>query len=435
VGALVVLTSAIVLAVARVDFAPGTWMEYIWSHRIWFIFLALFVAMAAMELVAYKVHRRHFDYSTARPLDEAAMKRVGARWLALLFCVFAATFLYCVIFEYKFYVWPYPEGYHYQNFHKFFLVAMPTLLILSAPYFWMVERHARPNGPVDEFLVLARCLPRAWRGLWLKEARADGWQAICNPHVRNLFIGLLVKFFFVPVMLVGCVQNWKAWQEVSRRLLVDFDVMIWGVAENNGVNWLQIHGCVLLFLFTLDMTIAIVGYIASMRIFDTQVTSAEPTFFGWAIALCCYPPFNVLGGYLTGDVTRDSWRIEDVSNHPLLFIAASAGIIALLAVYTWATFAFGMRFSNLTNRGIICNGPYRVVRHPAYICKNTAWWIASIPILLIGWEVGLLHAAHLAMVTGVYFLRAITEERHLMREPHYREYCQKVRWRFIPYVY
>ena len=32
----------------------------------------------------------------------------------------------------------------------------------------------------------------------------------------------------------------------------------------------------------------------------------------------------------------------------------------------------------------------------------------------------------------IYGLRAITEERHLMREPHYRDYCKKVPWRFIP---
>ena len=36
----------------------------------------------------------------------------------------------------------------------------------------------------------------------------------------------------------------------------------------------------------------------------------------------------------------------------------TAGFLALLVVYVWATTAFGIRFSNLTHRGIFANGPY-----------------------------------------------------------------------------
>jgi protein-S-isoprenylcysteine O-methyltransferase Ste14 len=35
----------------------------------------------------------------------------------------------------------------------------------------------------------------------------------------------------------------------------------------------------------------------------------------------------------------------------------------------------------------------------------------------------------------LYFLRAITEERHLGNDPDYREYCKKVRYRFVPGVW
>ena len=40
------------------------------------------------------------------------------------------------------------------------------------------------------------------------------------------------------------------------------------------------------------------------------------------------------------------------------------------------------RFSNLTHRGIITNGPYRYSKHPAYLAKNLSWWLVSMPFMI-----------------------------------------------------
>jgi len=37
--------------------------------------------------------------------------------------------------------------------------------------------------------------------------------------------------------------------------------------------------------------------------------------------------------------------------------------------------------------------------------------------------------------SAVYFVRAWTEERHLLADPEYQAYVQKVRYRFIPGIY
>ena len=37
--------------------------------------------------------------------------------------------------------------------------------------------------------------------------------------------------------------------------------------------------------------------------------------------------------------------------------------------------------------------------------------------------------------TFIYYMRAMTEERHLSLDPDYREYCKKVKYRFIPKVW
>jgi protein-S-isoprenylcysteine O-methyltransferase Ste14 len=98
-------------------------------------------------------------------------------------------------------------------------------------------------------------------------------------------------------------------------------------------------------------------------------------------------------------------------------------ILVLVGIYLLATVAFGLRFSNLTNRGIITSGPYRWVKHPAYLSKNLSWWLISVPFVAgAGWVVAVQSCALLVCVNLVYFLRAKTEERHLRADPAYRDY-------------
>jgi len=104
-------------------------------------------------------------------------------------------------------------------------------------------------------------------------------------------------------------------------------------------------------------------------------------------------------------------------------------IIILIGIYLWASVALGAKCSNLTNRGIVARGPYAFVRHPAYISKCLAWSIATLPYLSI------INVAGAFFWVFIYYLRAITEERHLGKDPEYRDYCKKVKWKFVPYLW
>ena len=42
---------------------------------------------------------------------------------------------------------------------------------------------------------------------------------------------------------------------------------------------------------------------------------------------------------------------------------------------------------------------------------------------------------YLAGWNMIYFLRAMTEERHLRADPDYRAYCEHVPYRFIPGIW
>ena len=65
------------------------------------------------------------------------------------------------------------------------------------------------------------------------------------------------------------------------------------------------------------------------------------------------------------------------------------------------------------------------MRHPAYVSKNTFWWLSTLPFLA---STGSLadaarNAVLMAAVSGVYFWRAMTEERHLRADADYRTYA------------
>jgi protein-S-isoprenylcysteine O-methyltransferase Ste14 len=86
---------------------------------------------------------------------------------------------------------------------------------------------------------------------------------------------------------------------------------------------------------------------------------------------------------------------------------------------------FGTRFSNLTHRGILTNGPYRWTKHPAYIAKNLAFWLTFIPFI-VSQNIGdsIRRCVLLGLLNYVYYLRAKTEEANLSTDPVYAQYSE-----------
>ncbi len=112
-----------------------------------------------------------------------------------------------------------------------------------------------------------------------------------------------------------------------------------------------------------------------------------------------------------------------LAGQPVLLGVFGVSLVALTAIYAWATVAFGFRFSNLTHRGILTHGPYAISRHPAYLSKNLFWWLSTLPFFTTGsWVDGARATIILAIVSGIYFWRAKTEEWHLGADPDYQAY-------------
>ncbi|TVV72651.1 DUF1295 domain-containing protein [Sphingomonas solaris] len=290
--------------------------------------------------------------------------------------------------------WYWEGGYAFAM--GFFTVAAPVLVVLSIPYvLWLDRRLIEPR---DGAFALGALL--LGQGEVDREALAE--------HARQW----AVKGFFTAFMISIVPGNYG---NVVRGDL--------GVALADPVSLTQ---WLIAVMFLIDVAMATVGYLLTMKPLDAHIRSANPYAAGWAAALICYPPFILMGQggplyYHTGTQEWSAW----LAGHPIALALAGAGLVALTAIYAWATVAFGLRFSNLTHRGILTHGPYRWSKHPAYLSKNLFWWLSSMPFLVTTGSMTdmVRNTVTIAAVSGVYYWRARTEERHLGADPAYRDYA------------
>lgn len=90
----------------------------------------------------------------------------------------------------------------------------------------------------------------------------------------------------------------------------------------------------------------------------------------------------------------------------------------------------GSTIGTAAGQHLIDHGPYGCVRHPLY-SGMLIMWLGTPPALGSWW--GLLAALGLLVC---FTVRARDEEHMLLEElPGYREYCRRVRWRFVPGVW
>jgi protein-S-isoprenylcysteine O-methyltransferase Ste14 len=292
--------------------------------------------------------------------------------------------------------WVFPEyGDWYNTFWSLLRRFGVSLAVFSVLYTWIVDGQMR--DPHDAYWQLGRVV----LGHPSDARRAD---------IANHYRGWLIKAFYLPLFVVFTHGQLNG-------------ILTYDLSTIKSTNIRLFHFLTDL-IYALDVLYATVGYILSSRLIDTQLRTAEPTMFGWVVALECYMPFwgKVFSPlYLHYDgIGFENW----LSGVPTVRWVWAGVILALELIYLLATFAFGVRFSNLTNRGILTNGPYRYTKHPAYIAKNLSWWMITLPFVPYhGWADQVKWSLALAGVSTIYFLRAKTEERHLSKDPAYVEYA------------
>ncbi len=355
--------------------------------------LACGVPMVLWSLLVDKVHRSPstgIDWSAPpRPLRESldiSLIKIAGLWATWA----AIGFLYCVG------RWYWDGAYLFSM--KVLGAGAAPLLALSIPYvIWLDRRLVEPRDGAWHFgqLVVGR-------------AEAADREAV-HEHLRCWAI----KAFFLAFMIAIVPGN--------------FYDTVTPSADAIGRNIISLTRWLISAMFMIDVTFATVGYVLTMKPLDAHIRSANPYAAGWMAALICYPPFIMMnpGGPLDYKPGTADW-VYWLDGHPLLLSIVALLLVALTALYAWATVAFGLRFSNLTHRGILTHGPYAWTKHPAYVSKNLFWWLAVLPIFAVSGNLTdvIRNTVILALVSGVYYWRARTEERHLMADPAYREYAE-----------
>ena len=351
--------------------------------------LACGLPMVLWSVLVDKVHRNPstgIDWAQRRPWRETidiSLTKLAGLW--------ATWGLIALIYTTMRYYW---EGNYLFSMRLLEAVA-PWLLLVSLPYMlWLDRRMIEPRDGCYQF------------GRWLI---APG-QPVDGRAIRHHLRAWAVKGFFTAFMLSLVPGNFSALVTVSMNEVLANPYMtgLWAIN----------------FLYLVDVHIATVGYILTLKPLDAHIRTANPYGMAWVAALVCYPPFILMsGGPLDYQIHGADWG-HWLAGHDGLLTLWAIALVLLTAVYSWATMAFGIRFSNLTNRGIITHGPYAFTRHPAYISKNMTWWLGSLPFLVTagGWVEGARNVALLGLVSGIYYWRAKTEEKHLLADPDYAAY-------------
>ena len=348
--------------------------------------------MVLWSLLVDRVHRNPttgIDWNDP-PRDVRLTLDISLTKLAGLWATWAGlAVLYCI----GRYYW---RGDYLFSMTVFVASAVP-LLIASIPYvLWLDRRLIEPRDG-------------AWHlGAWLTGQSGVETEAIWH-HLR----AWAVKGFFLAFM-ISIVPGGFA-----NIVNADFSAI-----QRDPVALAQ---WLITLMFVVDVAFATVGYALTLKPLDAHIRSATPYASGWAAALICYPPFILMnpGGPLDYRHNESAWTYW-LQGSPALLALVGITLVLLTAIYAWATVAFGLRFSNLTDRGILTHGPYAWTKHPAYLSKVAFWWVSALPFLATSDNPvdAIRNTALLAIVSGIYYWRAKTEEWHLASNPDYPPYVE-----------
>ncbi len=397
-------------------------VSHIANSHIFSMIGITFVLMLVAEYIFQKryIAKNEIDYRF-KSLSASTfylLKSALVRYVALLLPL---LFFYAIVQNHYYFT-------HTQAFgptRELFDYLLYLYLFFALPYIFITLKYKGAHRyEIGDYAMLSIVgIKSLLQWVWAKIVHKEPpkYRLYKNRRVKKVLLLYLVNFFFLTLMARFIVQEFHGFEHEMMKMVSDRYTDMGWYAQYKILFLILFH-----LLFTIDVGIAIIGYAFASRWLFNRTRSVDRTLSGWMVALICYPPFNTITtqffGY-TGLPTHNLFTDERILALILMVV------ITLYFIYVWATVALGFKFSNLTNRGIVDRGPYAVVRHPAYVAKNSAWWMDNTFVLTNIWA-----SIALAVWNIIYILRGLTEERHLEHDPAYRQYQQKVKYKFIPKV-
>jgi len=262
-----------------------------------------------------------------------------------------------------------------------------------------------------------------------------------RENEAQAFMIIFAKAFFgIASVMILCTKYYPSLGYNLDFLKVMFDqalIYIGGTgAVNGGISqyildtgdmWIKI-------MFTITTTVFAFSCLTELSIFKNKIKYVDTTPLGVLSSAVCYYPLIILTDKFI-NVTQDA--LMPVENQTILVI------LTLLAVFVnfvsmIAILRLGTKSGNLTNRGIVTGFPYNIIRHPDYAAQIGYIIVTTIPLYLLA-SVSTSDKIYITICTVVwiyiYYLRAVTEERNLIKDDKYKQYVEKVKYRFIPKLF
>ncbi len=272
-------------------------------------------------------------------------------------------------------------------------VLLPLLLLLCPWYVnWVEGRRPKLN---DGYFLLGDVV--------------SGNRAWCWADQKPFFLMWAVKLSFIPLMYSWLLN--VVVLIISKQWVLDPKTVMLAIVQVG---------------ISADLLMGTAGYLFASRIFGTEVKSTDSTFSGWLSCMICYPPFMALLSFFQQKKALVSADLI-IPNTALYWFWVLLTILVWI-VYCLATFSFGYRFSNLSYRGLVSDGCYRYTKHPAYLSKNIYWWLCALPFIFnLSLGDALIVGLLMAYTSFIYYMRAKTEENHLMQYPEYVAYAESIK--------
>jgi protein-S-isoprenylcysteine O-methyltransferase Ste14 len=293
-----------------------------------------------------------------------------------------------------------------DSYYASFFATVPLILIgtlFVSPFFiFAAETTFGPSARGGYQLGL----------LLLGRVREINWY-----YVRDNIIVWLIRGFFLPLNFCELVRTIQ-------------------IFRGNGLSmfhgpWMANEYYFLLTIYGLILAAVMPGYIFGSRLLRTETSDVSHSWRGWIVTLVCYAPLEtaVFKGWFNYNPSNPSpaWSqpwVTHLQYLPTILQTVGGAIILFSLVHLWGEAQFGLRSSNLSNRGIITTGAYRFCKHPVYAAKCAVWFLIWLPFLsgtnaLDGLRLTILWAC----ICAIYFLRALEEEKLLSSDPAYVAYA------------
>lgn len=295
-------------------------------------------------------------------------------------------------------------------------------LVLGLPYFYLTLLCKASR--VEDFYDPVVRLLHLFKQPLLRLIRGDNLRSITrvlrNRYNRKVLLNLLMRMYFLPIMLLQLTVYFPY------ALNLHNDAF-------SGQNLLATLYWITAMLWLLDMTNAALAYLVESRWLENRSRSIDMSITGWAVCLICYEPFsNVTGAVFpfapflaNGDVS--ALLVPSVD----FLVAIKVVEILVLGLHIYVDVSLGTSVANITLKQLQTRGAYGIIRHPGTSTKLLFWFVVACGYSQF-WSVKFLFG--FCAWAALYIARALTEERHLSQYAEYRDYQQKVRYRFIPGV-